>query len=96
MHIIITLSLSPLRHVAHGQMYGTTPSSEEVLESCSMCPICQEELSSPVKLRCQVRLSLSRLCRWSFVVAWVGVIYTYIAKHNQVTTLSGCDWLPVM
>ena len=37
------------------QQYGSPPSKEEIVEGGNSCPICQEDLKDPIKLRaCKV------------------------------------------
>ena len=37
------------------QQYGSPPSKDEIIEAGNSCPICQEEIKDPIKLRaCKV------------------------------------------
>ena len=55
------------------QQYGSPPSKEEIVEAGNSCPICQEDLKDPIKLRaCKVRrwwdiLKIDNLSSVSFV-----------------------------
>ena len=63
------------------QQYGSPPSKEEIVEAGNSCPICQEDLKDPIKLRaCKVRRW------WRFPQNWLLVLCFFC--RFRVTSIS--------
>ena len=73
-------------NVKYPQSFGSKPSSQDLLERGSQCPICQDSVTEPVMLACKVSLKqeyylllLQILSEWNSLVQYFqDMYYKYI------------------
>lgn len=71
------------------QQYGSPPSKEETVEAGNSCPICQEELKDPIKLRaCKV---LYYWYQWLTVNSFATLLYPGLAIILLQWMRAPCD-----
>ena len=70
------------------QTYGTTPIKEEMTQSSSLCPICQENFEQPVMLKCRVRDTHTRTHTRTYTHTHTHHTHTHTHTHTVSTYIT--------